>query len=187
MHEIWTRLEDWLAAHAPLLLPDLNPGATEAELSRLAATIGAELPADFLAFYRVHDGQRGDAGGLYEAEELLSVGRMLDEWTVWNDLLRQRTFDGAYSAAPAGVKDNWWNPRWLPLTYDGSGNHCCLDLDPAPGGTYGQVIRMWHDDDERPLLAPSFRAWIMRYVVGLEAGRYAYLADYDGLVPVDDL
>jgi len=37
-----------------------------------------------------------------------------------------------------------------PLTDSGSGDRHCLDLDPAPGGSVGQVILMWHDSPERP-------------------------------------
>lgn len=187
MQLIWTRFETWLAANAPQLLPELNQGATTAELHQLAAAIEAELPTDFLAFYRIHNGQRGEAGGLLNGEELLSVPRMLAEWTIWNDLLKGGDFEGAISTPDAGVRADWWNPRWLPLTYDGAGNHCCLDLAPAPGGTHGQIIRMWHDSDERTLLVSSFAEWLTQYVTALEAGEYAFSADYDGIVSVNEL
>jgi cell wall assembly regulator SMI1 len=50
MSSIWTRFEAWLAANAPQLISELNPGATDAELHNLAMVIGAELPDDFLVF-----------------------------------------------------------------------------------------------------------------------------------------
>jgi cell wall assembly regulator SMI1 len=187
MQELWKRLENWLQANAPQLLADLNPPAPAAELQQLSALIGAELPADFLAFYRIHDGQKSNAGGLLNAEELLSVARMIDEWTIWNDLLKGGDFDGATSEPGPGVRADWWNPRWLPLTYDGAGNHCCLDLAPAEGGQPGQVIRMWHDDSERALLAGSFTEWVEQYVAGLESGAYIFSEDYDGIISRDDL
>lgn len=187
MQSIWTRFEIWLAANAPQLLSELNAGATTAELHHLAAAIKAELPTDFLAFYHIHNGQRGKAGGLLNGEELLSVPRMLAEWTIWNDLLDSGDFEGAASAPDAGVRADWWNPGWLPLTYDGAGNHCCLDLSPAPGGTRGQIIRMWHDSDERPLLAPSFADWLTQYVTALEAGDYVFSEEYGGIISADEL
>ena len=79
MQNLWMRFEAWLATNAPQLLDELNPGATNAELSELATAIGAELPVDFQHFYRIHNGQQGEAGGLLDAEELLSVPRMLAE------------------------------------------------------------------------------------------------------------
>jgi cell wall assembly regulator SMI1 len=187
MKVLWERFEAWLWANAPQLMSELNPAATDAELQQLAATIGTELPADFLSFYRVHNGQRNDDGGLLNGEELLSVSRMLTEWTIWNDLFKGGDFEGATSTPDAGVRADWWNPLWLPLTYDGAGNHCCLDLSPALGGTRGQVIRMWHDDGERTLLAPSFAEWMTQYVTALEAGKYVFSEDYNGIVSVDEL
>ena len=187
MQAIWNRLAQWLQINAPQLVGELNPGATDAELAELSSTIGVELPADFLAFYRIHNGQRSGGSNLFDGEELLSTDRMLDEWGVWHKLLVSGDFAGSYSEPPAGVRNDWWSPGWLPLTYDGAGNHWCLDVAPAAGGTYGQIIRMWHDDTERPLAATSFREWLTRYVIELEAGAYAFSEEYDGIVPAEYL
>jgi cell wall assembly regulator SMI1 len=187
MQDTWVRFEAWLAANAPQLIDELNPGATDAELRELATTIGTELPADFLTFYRIHNGQQSEASGLLNGEELLSIPSMLAEWTIWNDLLKGGDFEGATSTPAPGVRADWWNPLWLPLTYDGAGNHYCLDLAPAPGGTRGQIIRMWHDDSERTLLAVSFSEWITQYITALETGEYVFSEDYDGIVSADDL
>ncbi len=181
------RFETWLAANAPQLTGALNPGATDAELRELATTIGAELPADFISFYRIHNGQQSERSGLLDGEVLLSVPEMLAEWTIWNDLLKNGDFEGATSTPDHGVRADWWNPLWLPLTYDGAGNNYCLDLSPALGGTRGQIIRMWHDDSERTLLAASFSEWITQYVTDLEAGKYVFSEAYYGIVRVDDL
>jgi cell wall assembly regulator SMI1 len=187
MQELWTRFENWLQTNAPHLVNGLNLGASEQELTDLSILIGAELPADFLAFYRIHNGQNQDAGGLLDGEELLSVARMQEEWAVWDGLLKKGVFDDAVATPDRGVRADWWNPRWLPLTYDGAGNHCCLDLAPAPGGGSGQVIRMWHDEDTRPLLATSFTAWLTEYITALEAGDYVFSEDYDGICRADEL
>jgi|GEM_PF-4118631 len=51
------------------------------------------------------------------------------------------------------------------------GDGLCIDLDPAPGGTVGQVIRRLHDDDRRERVAASFTQWFSGPVVatiGLE-------------------
>lgn len=181
------RFEAWLAANAPQLINELNPGTTDAELRELATTIGVELPADFVSFYRIHNGQQSESSGLLDGEVLLSVPEMLAEWNIWNDLLKSGDFEGATSTPTLGVRADWWNPLWLPLTYDGAGNNYCLDLSPAPGGTRGQIIRMWHDDSERPLLAASFSEWITQYVTDLEAGKYMFSEAYHSIVRVDDL
>ena len=187
MQELWARFERWLQLNAPQSLNNLNPGASETELVELAELIGAELPADFQAFYRIHNGQDVNGSGLFAGEELLSVARMRDEWTVWNGLLKEGIFEEGAPTSDPGVRNNWWNPKWLPLTYNGAGDHCCLDLDPAPDGTIGQVIRMWHDMDMRPLLAHSFTEWITSYVTALEAGEYFFSEEYNEIILVDDV
>ena len=35
----------------------------------------------------------------------------------------------------------WWNLKWVPFTYNGGGDHPCIDLDPAVTGTVGQVVQ----------------------------------------------
>ena len=42
---------------------------------------------------------------------------------------------------------------------------------------------MWHDVDMRPIVAPSFRAWLETFAEDLEAGHYAY----DGFDQLTDL
>ena len=44
-----------------------------------------------------------------------------------------------------------------PLAEDGGGNHLVVDLDPAPGGTVGQVIVAGPDED---VLAPGVGAYL---------------------------
>ena len=73
------------------------------------------------------------------------------------------------------------------MTYNGGGDHHCLDLAPAPGGDVGQIIRMWHDDVARCVEARSFRAWLEAYADELEHGHYSYSDDYGGLMHQDDL
>ena len=53
----WDRIHLWLAAHAPDVLASLGPPATESQFQAAEQTIGAELPEDVKACYRVHNGQ----------------------------------------------------------------------------------------------------------------------------------
>nr|WP_241011423.1 SMI1/KNR4 family protein [Burkholderia sp. Ac-20392] len=52
--------------------------------------------------------------------------------------------------------------KWIPFTHDGSGNHLCIDLDPADDGFSGQVIRVWPDDARRERIAGGFSEWLAR-------------------------
>lgn len=187
MRELWDRLEAWLAANAPTLLETLQPGATEEQIAQAEALLGIRFPEAFKASCRIHNGQEALAEGLMDAREFLSLERIQDEWTVWKELLDSGTFDGMKGDPEGPLRDDWWNPAWIPITYDGAGNHDCLDLDPAAGGKVGQVIDFWHDEATRSVEADDFIAWFAAFVEACEAGEYLYSDDYGGLVSADDV
>ncbi len=190
METLWQTIEQKLQDIAPEVYNGLQEGATDAEISELEEVIGVQLPPDLVAFYRIHNGQSPESPGFIHCEEWLSLARILDEWQVWKGLLDGGNFtqDGAPQASDAdeGIQPVWWHPHWLPITYDGSGNHYCLDLAPGEGGHVGQIIRMWHDDSERTLAAPSFEEWIRAYAGQLERDELVYSEDYGGLTLRED-
>lgn len=191
MNSTWLMIENWLEENAPQIKESLNEGINSKEIEHVENTIGAKLPLDFLEFYKIHNGQDSSSEGLINAEELLSFERIIDEWSIWKDLLDKKTFEEngtSFTSEPdKGIKNNWWNPLWIPITYDGSGNHFCLDLDPDENGNYGQIIRMWHDDAIRTLEAKSFTEWINEYVIKLQNGDYIYSEDWGGVINKDNI
>lgn len=190
MEDYWKRLKYWINNHAPHMLQGLNAGAAHESIMQLEQLIGHNLPEDFKVFYGWHNGQRPESEGLIDTEELLSLTRIEEEWKKWQELLEGGDFvkDGTevLSEPQQGIRDDWWNSLWIPITYDGMGNHYCLDLDPATEGIRGQVIRMWHDAPERELVASSFREWISGYIGAVEQGEYVYSEDWGGIVNIED-
>jgi cell wall assembly regulator SMI1 len=187
VEDTWSRIESWLSIHAVAVLQSLHSGASPDELLQSEQFLGLALPDDVKASYRIHDGQEPGGFGLIDCWELLSLERMREEWSVWKDLLDGGDFADVSSSPDPAIRDDWWNPRWIPLTYSGSGDHHCLDLDPAPGGTLGQIILMWHDDATRTLVAPDFRRWLRVFANDLEAGTYVYSEEYGGLIDKSEL
>ncbi len=185
MNETWEKFESWLKENWVEGFEDLNPPATDQEISELESALGVQLPADFVACLRVHNGQGAMAGGLLDNSEFLSTGAILDQWTVWKDLLDSGDFKDAVSEPDPGVKNDWWNPKWIPFSHNGGGDHDCLDLDPAVGGKVGQVIGMWHDAGNREVQAESFGAWFEEYVDAVLDGQYKYSEDFGGLMHID--
>jgi cell wall assembly regulator SMI1 len=187
MQAIWTRIESWLEANAPEVLKTLNPGASEEQIKAVEDTLLIQFPDDFKSSYRIHNGQSLDGGWLIDGREFLSLERIQEEWLGWKMLLDGKEFEGWKSLPEPGVRPDWWNALWIPITFDGAGNHHCLDLDPAPGGKVGQIIYMWHDDLERGAIAASFQDWLEGYATALEAGQYVFSEEYDAIVDVDDI
>lgn len=191
MKEEWERFKGWLGKNFQEGLDDLNEPVSDEKISDLESKLSISLPEDFKEFLKIHNGQAGDAGWLIDGQELLSTERILDEWKVWKGLLDGGGFDDFEESEEEdrgnGVKSDWWNAKWIPFTYDGAGNHLCIDLDPASGGKIGQIITMWHDDDEREVKGSSFNEWFSKYIQDLENKKYVYSDEYEAIVSVDDI
>ena len=186
MKDIWSQFENWLSANWPEGFAALNPPATDHEIASLESALGVKLPQDFIDCLKIHDGQSDTVGGVLDGQEFLSSKAILDQWSVWKDLLDSGDFSGIESEPQDGIRSDWWNASWIPFTHNGGGDHYCIDLAPGEGGQVGQVITMWHDMGERSLEAKSFRAWFTEYVAAVMAGDYLYSDDYGGLIHKDD-
>ncbi|MCW3462022.1 SMI1/KNR4 family protein [Chitinophaga nivalis] len=188
MQAYWTRWEKWMQKHAPKLPDTLNPGVAPATVDALERLIGSKLPADFKSFYAIHNGQQRVKTGLVDADQLLPVEDMITQWHHWKNVLDSGGFiyneEIIASTPDTGIKSDWWNPLWIPITSDGFGNHLCIDLDPAPEGQYGQIITVWHEDSHRGILAPSFEAWMHQYITAIEKGEYVFVKKW-GIVHKD--
>ena len=188
MKKAWQKIESWIKNNHPVMFSTLNAGATTQELIELESAIGINLPEDFKTFLSIHNGQIWTHLNLFNGDRLSSNEDIIRDWKNWKEAMPEidamviEMFDKnaskARSSPAKGIKDDWWNPAWIPITADGSGDSFCIDLDPTSEGTNGQIIRMYHDDPSRELIAPSFRSWIETYTTDLENGVY---------VPSDDI
>ncbi|WP_256978378.1 SMI1/KNR4 family protein [Burkholderia sp. HI2500] len=162
LRETWQRLEAAFAADASRLPGGLNGPASDDAIAALQTALGTRLPDAFVDSLRIHDGQADSGDEFYGSDALLSAHEILAQWRIWKGLVDGGDFDGVESEPDPGIGDDWYNLKWIPFTHDGSGNHLCIDLDPAEGGCSGQVIRVWHDDARRERVAGSFSAWLAR-------------------------
>lgn len=160
----WKRLEAWLAAHEPAMLADLGAPATHAELTQFEQPLGLALDADFVNCMRIHNGQKGRAGGLFDGYHYLPIRKILMSWETWRDLSAEGDFDGRVAQVDFGIRETWWCSDWIPFAANGGGDFLCLDMAPGRSGESGQVIQVFHDMPQRVLLASSFGAWFDRFV-----------------------
>jgi molybdopterin biosynthesis enzyme/cell wall assembly regulator SMI1 len=162
VREAWKRIEHAIAAHPASLPGGLNGPADDHVLAELHAALGSTLPADVIDSLRLHDGQADPDAVFTESDALLGAQEIVAQWSIWQKLVSGGDFDGMTSEPDTGIRDDWYNLKWIPFTHDGSGNHLCIDLDPAEDGVAGQVIRVWHDDDLRERVASSYAEWLAR-------------------------
>jgi len=159
----WVELEAHLRANAPALLADLNPPASNESLHALELHLGVDLPADYLDFLRGHDGQKGHADALFGDYEFLSTDRVQDAWDFLKKQSARSDFSNDDAEPSIGVRNEWWNLKWIPFATNGSGDYLCMDLAPTNGGSSGQIISMWHDDGARKIKGRSFSAWLLGF------------------------
>ncbi|BEN51430.1 MULTISPECIES: SMI1/KNR4 family protein [Serratia] len=164
MKQLWEKMEAILQDTDPDLLADLGPPATDEDIATLEQALGLSLPADFVACMKIHNGQHGISHGLFDECEFLSTSRIIQEWRIWKGLLDGGDFEGAESCPQSGIRPEWWSPAWIPFTYNGAGDHLCIDLAPTDVGIPGQIITLWHDDGVREKQADSFIQWFTQYV-----------------------
>lgn len=167
MQQLWQRLETQLKNTHPLILEDLAPPATDSEILDLESKLGVKLPDDFIAFLKIHNGQRGKTDGLFDGSEFLSTSRILQEWTSLKSVLDSGIFDDLSmdeNASNNGVKSSMWNLKWIPIISFGNGDMWCLDLDPAEDGHFSQIIQYWHEDCETTKEANNFTAWFTHFI-----------------------
>lgn len=173
---VLARLDAWYAAHLPPDRYKLNPPAREEQIEAFERLIGFRLPRAYHQLYRWHNGENDDRWGHIYGLPLVPLQRAASEWKTWNDVID--SFDGnryeiRAAAWPEGAVDPAYNnPRWIPLTIDGSGNSIGLDFDPWPRGRIGQVIIYGRDEDVKVVLAESLGKFLEWIASLLESGNF---------------
>lgn len=167
------RLDAWYDANLDADKYVFNPPTTDAHLDAFEQLVGLRLPRSYRQLYKWHDGENDDRWGHIYGLPLLSLKHATADWKSWTRTLA--TFGGNRYAVPGGawpkgaVDSAYINPRWIPLTNDGSGGHVGLDFDPWPGGRIGQVILFGRDEDVKVVLAESlghFLDWVAKLLEG---------------------
>ncbi|WP_326833997.1 SMI1/KNR4 family protein [Amycolatopsis rhabdoformis] len=160
--------------------PQWPAGRTEADLAAAEARIGARLPEDLRALYRLADGDPEETAllGPYSCNPLDRVVADHLEGTPgaygWEDAVSDTGV--VFDPPPFGhVKRLSRNDWWIPFGSDRAMNYLCADLDPGPTGTAGQVLEFGRDI-HGPLryVAPSITAMLREVVEALREGRYTY-------------
>jgi cell wall assembly regulator SMI1 len=173
--DAWSRLKIWASEHLPRFNEDLNPPATDKQIRDLEKVIGAKIPPDLHESLRIHNGQ-GYGQGIVFGLQLLSIKSILNDLKNWNKYVAKGgnpSFDASCTCFPPNaVRQSYYAPGWIPLTYDGGGNFIAVDLAPGPKGRQGQIIIFGRDDEFHPVLAWSWAQFLTDLADELEAGNF---------------
>lgn len=128
----------------------------------------------------MHDGL--DGSFLLYYGEFLSLQFLLGEHAT-----TPRPGDPGTDVAPheltGPIKPTWWSLMRVKIL-DNSGDGVMVDLDPAPGGSVGQLILFDHEMGPRRVIATTFTEWLDRIARALEAGRLAWDPVAEWVAPV---
>jgi len=167
----------------------LQPGASAAQIAERETKIDCALTDDLRHLLSLNNGQTHGEFCL-PGWELFPATRIVDEWSVWSELYHSQFKPEGYTSDGAGEgiqKDEWFRLKWIPFCGDGGGNHLCLDMDPDKDGQVGQIITMWHDMDERVVVAPSLTDFIETIAADIEAGELVWNEEWGGIYePFDE-
>jgi cell wall assembly regulator SMI1 len=190
--ELWKRLESHLKRHAPPeVLHTLNTPATARQIRNAEKQIGMTFPDELVESLLVHNGQVAvDVPLVPEEYEkgrgswIATVGILMDLDTIVGNTKFYQQVDRATMRREAAHGENRGPLRrdgnWSWIVYVNSdGDVLALDLNPAPGGSVGQVVS--RTLGALTVLAPSYRAWFEQLVERYESGRYTFI----DLQPVD--
>lgn len=168
---IWDRIEAWLKHYAPEEFSCLQPGATDQDIQEAETALGMTFPEEVRALYRLHNGGALIADPRYSFWELLCLEDIVDGWN------SNRRFDHGL-LAPLQPEDQVqrrnWDLHWIPLLQKNDGTMLCLDLAPGPAGQRGQIILVFWENGERPVIVASFCELLSTFADDLEAGIYTW-------------
>ncbi len=175
---VWQRLSQW-AADCPLDIA-FNSGASAAEIAAAETALGVAFPTDLRDYLARANGERWNSEDFIGDWRLLALEFIVDEAQLMRKMVKEGAFGDNTNDPTSAIKGRWWSPQWIPIVTSGNGHFFCVDLDPGPEGTPGQVILFLHDDEDRYLVAHSLGAWFARIADDLERGLYEIVEDEDG-------
>lgn len=160
--------------------PRFNPPASEDELAAVEQKLGADLPEDVKALYRVTggDAERDGVFGTAVLHTLDFVAEAREDFIAMDRGLRADPGDWAtamlYQGPEGAVRRVRWSKGWLPIASYGTGRYFAIDLDPGPNGRRGQVIQVNgdHSDDPIRYVAPSVAEYLATVLGLLREGAY---------------
>lgn len=186
MAALWEQLEAWSKEHAPAMLTELNPGATEEQLEKLEQALGRELPADYRESLRVHNGEAdgwpfrvfADMGSYHSCDVVLEDRKAYQEVADDVDYGFDEPDDDVITVE-GPVKAVLFDDAWVPIMNSNGDVFWALDFAPKAGGVEGQVIEVDYEGCSWKVVANSFGELMEKYVKALQAGEYEI--DSEGL------
>ncbi|GEM_PF-1903419 len=150
--EVLETLRREMRTAAPQAAEELRDGLTADELDAVIAEFEEKLgdakvqvPDELRELFSWADGTNDEAfiGNL----SLLSAREALATWLEMTEMIGH-DFE----------EENRWHEGWFPFATNGGGDYVCVDAAGVHGEP-GQIVMVWHADDDRIIETPTLLAW----------------------------
>jgi cell wall assembly regulator SMI1 len=180
--DLWDRVTACLGEHASSL--KLREGASEAAIAEAERALGVELPADYKAWLRLHDGEddvMNRVEWLPAWGRLLPIAVTLERWRDEQEWAQTDDDEGFnYVQDDDRIRCVVKHAKRIVIAGNryGDGDNTYLDLIPGPKGTVAQVIVATTECDFE-VVGTSFVDFLKRWVSAFEAGTLSVRTDGD--------
>lgn len=184
--EAWERILAWYRSHLPaseMVYFNAIPGpATPKQISACEKKLGLTLPDPLRESLLLFNGHTGFC--TFEFGSFMSTTEIATAALMWRRVSRQFPLDPSMIRCDPAIRRIKWDHGWIPISDNGSSDHCCIDLNPADSGVSGQVFRLSHEQGPQKILANSFDEFLTSFALDLEAGKYKWSVDNCQIVTV---
>lgn len=149
----WSRIDAWLAQHAPASFESLRPPTGQHDIARTEAALGFPLPPDLRESLLCHNGSDWPGalpcGPLYSTEEIIEVREL--RMSIWEP--------DDPDLAP------WWAERWVPFAGGDGDDHF---IEAGAGMWHHHIGYADHTEHGRFSGWPSLGAFLQGVAEALE-------------------
>lgn len=169
------KVKQILKDKAPLILEAFQNGTKEDNFSTLEEIAGAKLPDDFKALYL-------DSNG-FDKEHFANLFYGFPFSSIEVVTSAQEALERDNDKSPLRYADQAINSQYtfgvkrIPIGDDSGTSLLCVDLDPAEGGCYGQVILLDYEMGVALKLNNSILEMVKQFEADLIKDRYSLRED----------
>ncbi len=169
--QVWDLYESQVKVKKKNLNFRFNVPASKEEIQILEKVTGQKFPADVINLFSIGNGQAEDGSELFAGFSMISTAEAAKSWQIMEN--NHKNTKSPVHVEGFAQKD-FWNSKWIPIAADQGNNLLCVDFDPAPGGTSGQLVVVYLDDVIRKVIASSVKNYFAKTAAGLRSGQLMF-------------
>jgi len=161
VEKFWHSIEDWDQLHPFTSESILSQPATDMQILFVKSVLAVDMPDNLVKMLKRHNGA-GHGWYCFSEGNFLSTDEIVSLYTevirLRREIFHDEYLEHIQSVGPVKV-DQSWREGWIPFLKRNK-VPLCIDLDPAPGGTVGQVVEVDIEAGQYSVLAMSLEDFL---------------------------